>query len=244
MSTHITTRNPVRSDVRQHDGGTSDGELDVTPPRTSRSWALAGIGSGVAGIGAIVASSLANAVYDPALEGDAAAIVDKLSTQTGPLIAFHSLALVSAVLLVVFGAGLFRRLRDRHADSIAPLVAFAGLAGTAVVQVIGTSLDTEFMFGLSQDRLVDSTGVMYGHWVGTVPWCWVLAGLAGVALHVAGRTGSVPRWIGRVGLVLGGLTLLVGISPLQYLAGMVGPLWLLVTAIGFAAGDRAYRTGR
>lgn len=244
MSTHITTSNPVRSDVPRNDRGQNDGGLDVSPSRSSRTWALAGIASGVAGIGAIVASSLANAVYDPDLEGDAGAIVDKLSTQTGPLFVFHSLALVSGVLLVVFGAGLFRRLRDGHADSIAPLVAFAGLAGTAVVQVIGTSLDTEFMFGLSQDRLVDSTGVMYGHWVGTVPWCWVLAGLAGVALHVAGRAGSVPRWIGRVGLVLGGLTLLVGISPLQYLAGMVGPLWLLVTAIGFTVGDRVYRAAR
>jgi hypothetical protein len=38
--------------------------------------------------------------------------------------------------------------------------------------------------------------------------------------------------------VLGGLTLLLGISPLQYMAGFVGPLWLLVAAIGFAAGDR------
>ena len=63
-------------------------------------------------------------------------------------------------------------------------------------------------------------------------------------MWVASRAGAAPRWIGRVGLVLGGLTLLLGITPLQYMAGMTGPLWLLVTAIGFTLGDRAFRAGR
>lgn len=240
MSTQISTHNPVRSDV-------STEVVPVERPTASgsRSWAFAGIGAGVAAVGAIAASGLVDAVYDPAIQGDAPAIADKLATQTGPAFVFHSLALVSAVLLVVFAAGLFRRMRGGLTDSLAPMVALAGLAGTAVVQVIGTSLDTEFLFGLPhQDDLVAANVVMYGHWIGTVPWCWVLAGLAGVALHVASRAGSVPRWIGRVGLVLGGLTLLAGISPLQYVAGMIGPLWLLVTAIGFTVGDRAFRTGR
>ena len=61
-------------------------------------------------------------------------------------------------------------------------------------------------------------------------------------MYAVGRTGGVPRWIGRVGLILGGITLLLGISPLQYMAGMTGPLWLLVTALGFCLGDRAYRS--
>lgn len=52
------------------------------------------------------------------------------------------------------------------------------------------------------------------------------------------RHGAAPRWIGVVSLLLGGLTLLVGISPLQYMAGFVGPLWLTVAALGFALGDR------
>jgi hypothetical protein len=33
----------------------------------------------------------------------------------------------------------------------------------------------------------------------------------------------------------------LGMSPLQYMAGMTGPLWLLVTAAGLALGDRARR---
>lgn len=242
-TTTTTTTHPVRTDLHR-------GSVPATPDhdgrsgaRPTRHWALAGVGAGLAGIGAIVASGLVDAVYDPDLQGDAAAIADRLATQREAAFVFHSLALVSAVLLLVFAAGLLRRLRQGSgSEALAPIIAFAGLAGTAVVQVIGTSLDTEFLFGLpQQDVLVDSNVVMYGHFIGTVPWCWVLAGLAGLALHAAGRAGAVPRWLGRTGLVLGGLTLLVGISPLQYLAGMVGPVWLLVTALGFALGDKAHR---
>lgn len=237
MTTHVTTHNPVRSDVSPITGAV---EPAATP---SRSWALAGIGAGLAGIGTIVTSGMVNAVYDKDLEGDSPAIADKLADQTAPMFVFHTVAVLGAVLLVVFAAGLYRRLRAGAPDgSTAPLVAFAGLVGTAVVSVLGSGLDTEFMLGLSQGQPLDpANAALYNHWIGTIPWCWVLAGLAGVAVHVVSRTAGAPRWIGRVGLVLGGLTLLLGISPLQYMAGMTGPLWLLVTAVGFAVGDRAFR---
>lgn len=231
MTTHITSHNPVRSDVTH-----------VPAARSSRTWTLAGIGSGVAGIGVIVTSGMVNAVYDADLVGDTPAIAEKLSEQTGPMFAFHTFATVGAVLLVVFAAGLFRRLRSAMGDaSIAPLVAFSGLLGTAVVTVLGAGLDTEFMFALMDDeQLVDpANAALYNHWIGTIPWIWMLAGLTGLALFAASRVAAAPRWIGRTGLVLGGLTLLLGISPLQYMAGMTGPLLVLVIALGFRFGDRA-----
>lgn len=233
LTTHISTQNPVRSDVSPH----------VAPP-TSRRWTWAGIGAGVAGIGVIVTSGMVNAVYDPDLVGDTPAIAEKLTEQTGPMFVFHTFATVGAVLMVVFAAGLFRRMRTAMGDgSIAPLVAFSGLFGTAVVTVMGSGLDTEFMLGLSDtDPLIDpSNAVLYNHWIGTIPWVWMLAGLTGLALYAAARVGAAPRWIGRTGLVLGGLTVLLGISPFQYMAGMTGPLLVLVVALGFCFGDRATR---
>ena len=240
MTTHITTHNPVRSDVAVPANRTT------AATGSSRSWALAGIGAGFAGIGTIVTSSMVNAVYDKQLFGDAPGMADKLADQTGPMFAFHTFAVVGAVLTVLFAAGLYRRLRAGAGEvSTAPLVAFAGLVGTAVVTVIGSGLDTEFMLGIPEGNMIEPVNAaMYNHWVGTIPWCWVLAGLAGLAVYLVGRAGGVPRWIGRVGLVLGGLTLLLGISPFQYMAGMTGPLWLLVTAIGFTVGDRVFRAAR
>ena len=232
MTTHITTSNPVRSDVTH-----------VAPARTTRrTWALAGIGAGVAGIGTIVTSGMINAVYDPDLAGDTPAIAEKLADQTGPMFAFHMFTGVGAVLLVVFAAGLFRRLHvAMGSGAIAPLVAFSGLLGTAFVSVMGSGLDTEFIFGLISDeaQLDPANAALYNHWIGTIPWIWTLAGLSGLALFAASRVAAAPRWIGRTGLVLGGLTLLLGLSPMQYMAGMTGPLLVLVVALGFRFGDRA-----
>jgi hypothetical protein len=228
MSTHVTTQNLVRADV-----STEAADRPPVTARASRSWALAGIGAGVAGIGTVVTSGMVNAVYDPDLVGDPAGIQARLADQTGAMYAFHTFTTIGAVLLLVFGAGLFRRLHAVLPDSIAPTLALAGLAGTGVVSILGSGLDTEFMMGLAEDDVIQpQNAAMFNHWIGTIPWLWTLAGLAGLALFSAHRRGGVPRWIGLTGLVLGGITLLLGISPLQYMAGMTGPLWLLIVAFG------------
>ena len=243
MTTHtdtqITTRNPVRSDVPV----TASAE---TPAATqARTWALAGVGAGLAGLTTVVTSSLVGSVYDKSLIGDPEAIAADLADKTMAIAAFHTATLVGAVLLVVFAAGLHRRLRARlDGDHLAPMVAFAGLVGTAVVSVLGTGLTTEFIAVTDQDFIDPSNAAMFNHWIGTIPWCWVLAGLTAMAVQRAAKAGAVPVWIGRTSLVLGGITLVAGVSPLQYVAGLTGPLWLLVVAIGFVAGDRAFRAGR
>ncbi len=240
MTTHVTTRNPVRTDVAMPISG---GSAATTG---SRAWALAGLGAGVAGLATVVTSSMVDVVYRDEFAGTTTGIADALHDKTGVLFAFHSITTLGAVLMVVFAAGLHRRLRAVSADGLAPVVALLGLAGTAVVSVLGAGLDTEFMMPMAQDQglVDDATGAMYNHWIGTIPWVWVLAGLAGLALHLVARRGGVPRWVGRVGLVLGGLTVVLGISPLEYLAGVFGSLWLVVTALGFTLGDRAFRAGR
>jgi hypothetical protein len=234
LSGHVTTHHPVRTDVAH---------LPATP-RTSRAWTFAGIGAGVAGLATIVTSSMMDVVYRDEFAGTTTGVADALQDKGPVMFVFHSVTMIGAVLMVVFAAGLHRRLRTVAPDGLAPVVALAGLAGTAVVSVLGAGLDTEFMVPIAQgDGIVDdSTGALYNHWVGTIPWVWVLAGLAGLALHVTARRGGVPRWIGVVGLVLGGLTVLLGVSPLEYLSGVTGSLWLVVTAVGFAVGDRAFRS--
>ena len=238
MTTQITTTNPVRADLPAPTG--------AVPARTDRRWAFAGIGAGLAGIATLVTTTMVNGVYDQDLVGQPDKIADKIADQAPWMFAFHSISMLGALLMVVFAAGLFGRLKAAVGVTTSTIVALAGLLGTAVVSVLGAGLDTEFMMSLSFDRdAIDDYNIAhYNHWIGTIPWLWVLAGLSGLALFSIAKQGGVPRWIGRVGLVLGGLTAFTGVSPLEYLSGLFGALLVLVTAIGFAAGDRAFRGAR
>jgi hypothetical protein len=238
--TTVTTHNPVRADLAPAE------PVATGAAQGSRAWALAGVGAALAGMGTIVTSSAVDIVYrDEFTRGSVTGVAAELGDKTAVLFAFHSITAIGAVLMIVFGAGLFRRLRAVTPDGLAPVVALVGLAGTALVSILGSGLDTEFMIQTTDGVIVDDgSAAMYNHWIGTIPWLWTLVGLSGLAIHVVARRGGTPRWLGRVGLVLGGLTLALGISPFEYMAGMTGVLWLLATAIGFTVGDKAFRSGR
>lgn len=237
MTTHDTTTAGRSAAVGAAAGG-GTGEARVRPQ--PRGWAFAGIGAGLAGLVSIQAS-MALGVNWEETAGDAEAIVEDLSGRIATQLLFHTATLIATVLVVIFAAGLSRRLAQQApAGSLLPSVASGGLLLVAAAGLLGSGLDTQFLFGLGDtDLIVPESGAFYADWVATIPWLWVGAGLAGVAVAVAAlRHGAAPRWIGWVSAVLGGLTLLLGMSPLQYMAGFTGPLWLLVVAIGFAAGDR------
>ena len=204
------------------------------PP--GRGWVLAGVGAAVLGIVGGIASGMVDAVYDTEAAGDAEAITEKLATQVPEIIVFHTATMLSCVLLVIFAAGLHRQLLRRTGpDSLLPGVAVAGLGLVAVAQLIGAGLTTEFAFALVEDTslVVPESAVFFNHWIGTIPWLWGGAGLTGLAVAVAAlRQGAYARWLGWTSLVLGGITALFLVSPLQYMAGMTGPVWLLVVSLG------------
>ena len=45
------------------------------------------------------------------------------------------------------------------------------------------------------------------------------------------RQGAFARWVGWTSLVLGGITTLFLVSPVQYMAGMTGPIWLVIVSV-------------
>jgi len=205
-----------------------------------RAWAWTGVVAGVLGLVSIQ-TSMALGVNWEETAGDADAIVEDLAGRLGTQLVFHTATIACALLVLVFAAGLRRRLdAQAPAGSLLPTVAGWGMVLVSVAGLLGSGLDTQFLFGLGgTDLIIAESGAFYSDWVSTIPWLWVGAGVAGVALGVAAlRHAAAPRWIGVVGLVLGGLALLTGVSPLQYMAGFVGPVWLVVTALGFALGDR------
>jgi hypothetical protein len=216
----------------------------VRAVRPARAWALAGVVAGLSGIVGIGASMQIDAVYREGNQANPEAIVTTLSQQVPQILLLHTATMVTVVTVLIFAAGVQRRLRAQApADSILPQVAASGLGLVAVAGLMGAGLTTEFVFGVAtaegQKAIVPESAAFFAHWVGTIPWLWVGAGLAGVTIAVAAlRHSAAPRWIGWVGAVLGGVTLLFGLSPLQYMAGFTGPVWLAATAIGFLAADR------
>lgn len=230
------TAEPTLSDSTIPAGTTPAGRT-TTQGRTTqgRGWVYAGVGAAVAGIVSTVGSSMTNAVYQDAIAGDAEAITAKLADQTGTILVFHTGAMVCALLLLVFAAGLRRRLTETAGpDSLLPSLAASGLGLVSVALLMGSALTTEFVFGVQDPGLlVPETAAFFGHWINTVPWVWAGAGVAALAVGVAGRKHQAfPRWLTWVSLVLGTLTVLFGISPLQYMAGATGPLWLTIASLG------------
>lgn len=250
MSTTEATTNSyphhplVRDDVPVEVGTATSGR--PTPASQSRAWALTGAGAAIAYLAGTIAGGIADPVYDPAKSGDPRAIMAAFAEGRTALAVFHGFTTLAALLLLVFGAGLARRLRaSLPAGSILPSVAGAGVVVTAAMQVVGSGLDTEFIEGVTRpDTFVAESTALYGHWIGTIPYVWVTAGVSALALAwVSLRHRGAPRWIGLVSLALGGASVVAGISPLQYVAGMTAPLWMLVVGIGLAVGDRAFRRG-
>ncbi|ROO83345.1 hypothetical protein EDD29_0847 [Actinocorallia herbida] len=204
-------------------------------------WAWAGAAAGVAGVTGIQASMAISAAYDPATVHDPAQVAAGLGEHTTALLVMHTAMMAATVLLPVFAAGLHRRLRRAlPAESLLPAVAAAGLLLTAAATLLGTGLDTELIFGFGEDGTLSDEFLTVGsHWVGTIPWLWVGSGLTGVTVAVASlRHRAVPAWLGWTGVVLGGLTLLTGVSPLQYMAGFPGPLLVALLGLGFAFSRR------
>jgi hypothetical protein len=178
---------------------------------------------------------MTDAVYRDDIAGDAEAIAAKLADQTGTILVFHTGAMTCALLLLVFAAGLRRRLADTTTEgSLLPQVAASGLGLVSVALLMGSALTTEFVFGVQDPGLlVPEAAAFFGHWINTVPWVWAGAGVAALAVGIAGRKHQAfPRWLTWVSLWLGAITVLFGISPLQYMAGATGPLWLTIAALG------------
>lgn len=218
----------------------ADAGLAAAVTRTPRAWAFTGVAAGLLGITSIQASAGLSPNWEQNA-GDADAIVADLAGRVPTLLLFHTATTLGMIAVLVFAAGLVRRLKvQAPADSLLPTLAGWGLVLVSVAGLLGSGLDTQFVFALAEpEHLVTSSAAFYADWVATVPWLWVGAGVSAMAVAVAAlRHAAAPRWIGFVSLVLGALTLLLGLSPLQYMAGMVGPLWLTVVALGFAFGDR------
>ncbi|MDH6181059.1 lysylphosphatidylglycerol synthetase-like protein (DUF2156 family) [Microbacteriaceae bacterium SG_E_30_P1] len=229
MSTPVSTDAPV--------------PVPAAPTVVSRGWAVVGIVAALTSGASVFLSMSLSPEYVPG-SVITSEIMDAGFAEKRPLlVAFHITTVVSALLLVVFAAGLHRRLQSVHrTQTLAPTIALVGIALVSVAQLLGSGLDTEFLFGVGDTAInLPSDIGMYSHWIATIPWLWAGAGIAALAAGASRRGALVPAWLAVVSIILGGLTVLIAVSPLQYMSAGPGILWLLIASLGFTLGDRALR---
>jgi hypothetical protein len=226
--TTITTPAPAATNAR--------------PVPTSKGWARAGALGGLAALVMLLTSS-GIAPNDEALFADNALLAQEIIDKEMIVWLFQVLCTTAALGIVVFAAGLRRKLAAQApADSLLPSLAAAGLGSVAIMLLVGGGISTELFWSLSQDfgdadpdTIVANLAIF-----NTMAWVWAGIGLTTGAVAVAAlRHGSLPRWLGWVSAVATVLVVLTQLVPLQYMAAFVGAPWLIAAGIGLARQERS-----
>jgi hypothetical protein len=209
-------------------------------PGARRGWARAGIAAGVVGLAAFVASTGGLAVTEEAL-ADNALLVEEIAGKGAYIWAFQALMSAAAVGLVLFGAGLRRRLDEQEpVGSLTGTVALLGIGLTAALCLVGGGISTELFWELQAaneditqvdpDTIAANLGIY-----NTMGWVWAGVGLAAGAVAVAGlKHASVGRKLAWFSATMAGLIGLLQLIPLQYLAALPAALWCLVVGVAMS----------
>jgi hypothetical protein len=216
---------------------------DATPvaPAARRGWARAGLAAGVLGLVAFMSSG-GLAVPEDALADNAEVLRELTDTGTWVWL-FQSLMSAAALGLVVFGAGLKRRLDEQEpVGSLTGTVAFVGTLLAAALCLVGGGISTELFWQLENADKTDPDTVLANVGIlNTMGWVWAGVGLSAGAVAWAGITHeSVGRRLAWFSAVMATLIGIAQLVPLQYLAALPGAVWCLVAGIAMA---RTARTG-
>jgi hypothetical protein len=212
------------------------------PVPAGKGWARAGALGGLAALVMLLTSS-GIAPNDEALFADNALLAQEIIDKEMIVWLFQVLCTTAALGIVVFAAGLRRKLAAQApADSLLPSLAAAGLGSVAIMLLVGGGISTELFWSLSQDfgdadpdTIVANLAIF-----NTMAWVWAGIGLTTGAVAVAAlRHGSLPRWLGWVSAVATVLVVLTQLVPLQYMAAFVGAPWLIAAGLGLARQERS-----
>ncbi len=162
-------------------------------------------------------------------------IVETLAVRQFDLYFGNGVSWLGTACLVVFVAGLHRRLRSvEPTGSLMPTVALMGGTATAAGLFLGYGF-LALMAGVAgEGRAATTVAAIYsiGDSLAYMAWTWI--GVTTAAVAVAGiRRGSVPRWLGYVSAVF---TAIFGATAFFPFIGWLPALvWLLVASIGLLA---------
>jgi hypothetical protein len=211
--------------------------------RPRRGWAYAGL---LGGIGAFIfflgpASML---TVETESYADNVKVLADLEGKTEWVWAFQTTSFALAMLLVVFGVGLRRRLAGQEpAGSLVPDCALLGLVLMAVMTLVGGGISTEMFHALRNADEADPDTIA-GHLsiYNTMAWVWAGGLLTTGAVAIAGlRHGSVGRGLGRFAAVMSGLVIVTQVLPFQYLAVLPMAIFLIVCGISMIRSETGRR---
>jgi hypothetical protein len=251
--THVTTApNPNRSSTEHHAMHTTmhtgaTHPAGTTPPPaaitsgpsgaptvpTRRGWAAAGWVAGLLGLAVFIGPASALSVPRAAM-ADNDLLVEHLRGQQGWIWAYQTSTVALALLLVVFGLGLRRRLAGQApTGSILPDVAGAGMLLVSAMLLVGGGISTEMFHSVRNiDEIDPDTLGAHLALYNTMGWVWVGGALTTTAVAIAGlRHGSVSKALARFGVAMTVLVGLTQITPLQYLAVLPVTLFVLVCGV-------------
>ena len=218
-------------------------DLDVAAPaRKRRGWAYAGL---LGGIGSFLFFLGPASMLSPSADSyaDNADVLAELDGKAGWVWAFQTLGDGLAILLVIFGLGLRRRLAGQEpAGSLVPDLASVGLILMAVMTLVGTGISTEMFHALRHTDEVDPDTVSSHLAIyNTLAWVWAGGILTTGAMAVAGlRHGSVSRRFGRFAAVMTVLVGLTQVLPFQYLAVLPMAIFLIVCGVSMVRTETAH----
>ena len=205
-------------------------------------WAWSGVVAGLCGIVTFIVSPTLVSEWTDEIMADNELLAAELVGSEAKVWVTQVLTSLAAILLVVFGAGLRRRLAAQEpVGSLLPNVAFGGTLLTATMCLVGGGISTELYWSLAEgagatdpDTLAAQLGIF-----NTMLWVWAAMGLTAGAVAIAAlRHGSVQRWIGWVSAVLTALIVVTQVVPMQYMALVPASLWLVIAGIGLARRER------
>jgi hypothetical protein len=205
-------------------------------------WALCGVVAGLCGLVTFIVSPTLVSEWTDEIMADNELLAAELVGSEAKVWVTQVLTSLAAILLVVFGAGLRRRLAAQEpVGSLLPTVALGGTLLTATMCLVGGGISTELFWSLSEgagatdpDTLAAQLGIF-----NTMLWVWAGMGLTSGAVAVAAlRHGSVQRWIGWVSVVFTVLVLGTQLAPVQYMALVPASLWLVIAGAGLARRER------
>lgn len=212
----------------------------VALPRPSRGWAWAGLAAGLAAFPVFLLPATALDVPTSAY-ADNVLVLAEVAGKAEWVWAFQTSTFALAVLAVVFGVGLRRRLAGHApAGSLTPDLAALGLVLVAALLLVGGGISTELFHSLRHPDEVDPDTIgAHLSIYNTMSWVWAGGILTTGSVAVAGlRHAAVGKGVARFAAAMTALIVITQATPIQYMAVLPMALFLIVCSISMVRAER------